>query len=295
MWIRSTSFCVFIALLLCCVICHSLPAEEQETVGKNFSRDQLVAWCIVPFDAAQRSPAERAEMVKSLGLRRVAYDWRAEHVATFEDEIQQYQQHGIEFFAFWSWHDALEPLIRKYDIHPQIWITNPSPEGATQSERVQAAVRQLLPLVERTRKLDCSLGLYNHGGWGGEPENLVAVCRALREQADAAHVGIVYNFHHGHEHIASFAERFALMQPDLLCLNLNGMADADRVRKGQDKILPIGEGEHESGMIQVVLRSGYSGPIGILDHRSAVDARESLQQNLTGLKRILPTIQTNLE
>ena len=39
---------------------------------------------------------------------------------------------------------------------------------------------RLLPLVERTAKMKCKLGLYNHGGWGGEPENLVAVCELLR-------------------------------------------------------------------------------------------------------------------
>ena len=54
--------------------------------------------------------------------------------------------------------------------------------------------------VERTRRLGCPLGLYNHGGWGGEPENLVAVCEFLRRRHDAPHVGSVYNQHHGHDH-----------------------------------------------------------------------------------------------
>jgi hypothetical protein len=39
-----------------------------------FAKPNLVARCIVPFDAKNRSPAERAQMVKRLGLRRVAYD-----------------------------------------------------------------------------------------------------------------------------------------------------------------------------------------------------------------------------
>ncbi|MBO65778.1 MAG: hypothetical protein CL509_05810, partial [Actinobacteria bacterium] len=60
----------------------------------NFAKDKLVAWCIVPFDAKQRGPAERAAMLKRLGLKRVAYDWRAKHVAEFEEEILQYKKHG---------------------------------------------------------------------------------------------------------------------------------------------------------------------------------------------------------
>ena len=45
-----------------------------------FARTNLVAWCIVPFDAKHRGPVERAEMVTKLGFTRVAYDWREQHV-----------------------------------------------------------------------------------------------------------------------------------------------------------------------------------------------------------------------
>lgn len=265
-----------------------LPAEEVAR-PQNFQRENLVAWCIVPFDAKQRGPAERAEMVSELGLKRVAYDWREEHVPTFEEEIQQYQKHGIEFFAFWSWHDNLAPLIEKYDIHPQIWVMIPNSEESDQSAKVAAAARSLLPLAERTKQLGCQLGLYNHGGWGGEPKNMVAVCRELREKHNASHVGIVYNFHHGHEHIADFPTALMLMQPYLLCLNLDGMIDAADVTGLETKILPIGSGKHEAKMIQAVLDSGYSGPIGILDHRPDLDSKEMLESNLKGLDNLFST------
>ena len=57
----------------------------------NLAQENLVAWCIVPFDAKDRGPAERAAMLKRLGLRRVAYDWRDKHVPTFEQEILEYK------------------------------------------------------------------------------------------------------------------------------------------------------------------------------------------------------------
>ena len=78
--------------LLCALI---FPAES----GDNFAKEELVAWCIVPFDAEKRGPAARALMLKRLGLIRVAYDWRAQHVKEFEAEILQYKNHGLEFFA----------------------------------------------------------------------------------------------------------------------------------------------------------------------------------------------------
>jgi len=259
----------------------SLAAEAGDS-AIVFAKDNLVAWCIVPFDATKRGPKERADMLQRLGIKKVAYDWRQEHVATFEEEILAYKERGLEYFAFWSWHPDMSPLVKKHGIKPQIWMTNRSPEAGTQEARVEAAAKQLMPLVDQAKELGCKLGLYNHGGWGGEPRNMVAVCQWLRKNADADHVGIVYNFHHGHGHINDFAESLKVMKPHLLCLNLNGMNDG-----ANPKILPIGQGQHEKRMIQIVLDSGYQGPIGILDHRGTVDAEKSLSQNLEGLKKLL--------
>lgn len=250
--------------------------------GDNLDRDRLVAWCIVPFDARQRGPVERAEMLVRLGLKRVAYDWRAKHVKDFEEEILQYKKHGLEFFAFWSVHEDAFRLFQKHKIHPQVWQTLGNPDAATQEARVEAAARAMLPLVERTRQLGCALGLYNHGGWGGEPANLVAVCKHLRAHHNAGHVGIVYNLHHGHGHIADFEKSLKLMQPHLLCLNLNGMND-----DAKPKILPLGQGRHELALLNTIRQSGYRGAIAILDHRSVIDTEVALRENLDGLKKLL--------
>ncbi|MFP6765009.1 MAG: DUF6797 domain-containing protein, partial [Planctomycetaceae bacterium] len=252
-----------------------------------FARDNLVAWCIVPFDGKKRGPAERAAMCAELGLTKVAYDWRQEHVATFEQEILEYRKHGLEYFAFWDVHDEAFRLFRKYNLHPQIWKMIAAPQGDTQSARVSEAVRQLLPLVERTRTMGSELGLYNHGGWAGEPENMVAVCRSLREKHNAGHVGIVYNMHHAHGHVDDFAEVLELVTPYLLCLNLNGMT-----RNGDQrdrKILPLGEGELDVSLLKTIQASGYHGPVGIIGHTQD-DVAQRLQDNLDGLDWILPQV-----
>ena len=270
-------------LLIASGFCAGPPVAAGEPTDLGlFAKDNLVAWCIVPFDAEKRGPRERAEMLERLGIKKVAYDWRQEHVPTFEEEILQYKKHGLEYFAFWSWHPDMASLIEKHGIRPQIWITVSSPDAPAQEARVEAAAKRLLPLLEQTRKLGCKLGLYNHGGWGGEPANLVAVCKWLHTNVEGDHVGIVYNFHHGHGHIKDFAEAMAAMKPYLLCLNLNGMNDGAR-----PKILPIGAGQHEKVMMQIIRKSGYVGPIGILDHRDDMDAEESLWQNLDGMKKVL--------
>lgn len=267
-----------IALLLTLAFLFALPVTVN--AADPLRPENLVAWCIVPFDASKRTPEARAEMLEELGLKRCAYDWRAEHVPTFEREIQAYQEHGIEFFAFWSVHDEAFRLFEKYDLHPQIWITMPAPESTDSAQQVAEVAAKLTPLAKRTQEQGCKLGLYNHGGWGGEPENMVAVCEALRKEG-FDNVGIVYNFHHGHGHITDFAASLKKMQPYLLCLNLNGMND-----DAQPKILGIGKGQHERAMIRAVLDSGYDGPIGVLDHRDRLDAKESLKENLDGLAAV---------
>ena len=264
------------------VIAGLTRAEPAGRIPDNFSRDKLVAWCVVPFDAAKRGPEERSAMLKRLGIGRLAYDWRGQHVPTFEREILALKKEGIEFFAFWGAHEGMFRLFEKHGIAPQIWQTMRSAGGGSQEEQAEATARKLLPLVKRAGELGCKLGLYNHGGWGGEPANLVAVCRWLRENEGADHVGIVYNLHHGHGHIEDFAGVLAAMKPYLLCLNLNGMNTG-----AKPKILPFGAGEHDGRLLEIVLESGYRGPIGVLDHRGELDAEKSLMENLDGLEKAL--------
>jgi len=262
--------------------------EEGAATPANLSKENLVAWCIVPFDAEKRGPAERAAMLKDLGITRCAYDWRKEHVESFEQEIIEYRKQGIEFFAFWGGHEAAYELFEKYDIHPQIWRTLPAGKGDSQAERVESAAKAMQPLAERAQGLGCKLGLYNHGGWGGEPANMVAVCEKLKAMG-YGNVGIVYNFHHAHGHLADWAESFKAMQPYLLCLNLNGM-----VEKGDTegkKILTLGEGDRELGMLQAVVDSGYNGPVGILDHRAETDSAKTLSENLSGLDQLISALK----
>ena len=261
---------------------------SPETCGQlsPLRQQNLVAWCIVPFDAAQRSPAERAAMLKEIGITRCAYDWRQKHVAEFEQEILEYRKHGIEFFAFWAEHPQAFALFEKYDLHPQIWKMFANPGSGTQQQKVRQATDSLRQIAQRTKDMGCKLGLYNHGGWSGDPRNMVAVCKQLREEG-FDHVGIVYNFHHGHEHIDHWEESFNLMQPYLHCLNLNGMNEG-----AQPKILGVGKGAHEQVMIQHVLQRGYDGPVGILDHRTELDARESLLENLEGVRQLQQEFQS---
>jgi sugar phosphate isomerase/epimerase len=268
-------------VLIACLCANLLLPATPARAGKDiFAHDNLVPWCIVPFDAKKRGPEERAAMLEKLGFKHFAYDWRAEHVPTFAAEIEALKKHGVEFTAFWGAHEEAFKLFEKFGMKPQIWISASSPKALMDEERAKLAAKNLLPLVERTRKLGCPLGIYNHGGWGGEPENMVAVAKLLREQHGAAHVGIIYNLHHGHDHLDRFPTALAAMKPYLLCLNLNGMTKAGD-KRGM-KILPLGQGDLDLQLLKTIRDSGYRGSIGILNH-TGEDAEARLKDNLDGL------------
>jgi len=73
------------------------PAAVQSV----FSRSNLVAWCIVPFDSKKRSPEERAAMLERLGFKLFAYDYRAEHIPTFDAEMEALKRHRVQLLAWW--------------------------------------------------------------------------------------------------------------------------------------------------------------------------------------------------
>ena len=259
---------------------------ESVRADDLFGKANLAAWCIVPFDAKKRSPEQRAKMVAEMGISRIAYDWREEHVPEFEREIIAYQKHGIEFFAFWGQHDEAFQLFRKYKLSPQLWIMI-GEEGETREEKIRNAATKLLPLLKIADELGSRVGIYNHGGWGGEPENMVAVCQYLQKNHATDNIGIVYNLHHGHSHLDRLPAAIKTMKPFLLCLNLNGM-DQGGEEKGR-KILPLGVGTEDVKVLQQIRASGYNGPLGILNHTDE-DAKERLLDNLDGLNWLLPQL-----
>ncbi|MCX7047101.1 MAG: 9-O-acetylesterase, partial [Candidatus Sumerlaeota bacterium] len=72
----------------------------------------------------------------------------------------------------------------------EFWPNNYGPANA---KKVKNASEALLPVLQKAKEIGSKVGIYNHGGWGGEPENMVAVCEYLRKNRSIENVGIVYN------------------------------------------------------------------------------------------------------
>ena len=268
--------------LLAVLLTHAFGAEPPREL---FARENLVAWCIVPFDAKKRGPEERAAMLENMGIRRLAYDYRAEHIATFDAELDALARHHIDLTAWWfptvlnDEAKLILDVIARHGVHPQLWVMGggePVKDDAEQRARVEAEAARIRPIAEAAAKAGCQVALYNHGAWFGEPENQLAII----EQLALPNVGIVYNLHHGHEHLDRFPALLAKMQPHLFALNLNGMT-RDGESTGR-KIMPLGQGDLDLGLLRTIRASGWRGPVGILNHTDE-DAEARLLDNRDGL------------
>lgn len=260
-----------------------------------FARTNLMAWCIVPFDAKKRGPEERAAMMEKLGLRHFAYDYRAEHVPQFDAEIAACRKHGVSLDAWWfptvlnDEARLILDVLKRNQVKAQLWVMGgggPTKTPEEQRARVEAEAKRIRTIAEAAAAIGCTVGLYNHGSWFGEPENQIQIIELLQQQG-IRNVGIVYNLHHGHDHLDRFASLLAKMKPHLFVLNVNGMTRAgDKVGK---KILPLAQGDLDLGLLKIIRDSGWRGSVGILNHTDE-DAEARLLDNVEGLEWLVPQL-----
>jgi sugar phosphate isomerase/epimerase len=255
--------------------------------------DDVYAWCIVPFDNQERSPEQRIDMLKELGINTYAYDWRPKHVPEMVTEFELAQKNNITINAVWMWIDPkvdqvnklsadnekLLEALKKTNLKTTVWMSF-SPEyfkGLSDRESVEKGALMVYYLYERCQKLGCKLALYNHGDWFGQPANQIKIIKLLGRYD----IGLVYSFHHGHQQISDFKEMVEEMEPFLSAVNLNGM------KKGGPQIYPLGQGDDEKQMIEIILASGYKGPFGILGHKEDADVKLILEENLKGYNKLM--------
>ncbi len=256
-----------------------------------FERRNLVAWCIVPFDKMKRSPEQRAAILKELGITQLAYDWRDEHLPTMEEEIRTLKKNNIKLKSVWFWvnggtqrtldpsNDFILKTLKSNDVKTELWLSfnNNFFANLSDDEKLRKAVAAIREINNKAKAIGCSLHLYNHGSWFGEPENQVKIIESLGTKD----IGIVYNFHHARHQTNAFPRLLDVMKPYLTTVNINGM------KEGGPMIMTVGEGDRELQMLKQLKASGYTGSIGILSHVDDEDAKVVLKRNLEGFKKIL--------
>ena len=286
---KKITSCIFVLVFLLSGLVSN--AQKVSETNNIYARKNLIAWCIVPYDIKNRGPVERAEMLNKLGFKMLAYDWREKHIPEFDAELDALKKHNIKLQAFW-YHTGANPesdknlpiilnVLKRHGVKTQIWLMASGIKDLdkmTQEEKVIAIAKPVQYVAEKAEEIGCTVGLYNHGGWYGMPENQLEVIRYLKKP----NIGIVYNFHHAEGDIDRFPKFYPEILPHLFAVNLMGLKKGNPV-----KVVPVGEGDAEAEMISIVRKSKYRGPIGIINEDTAPDAEVGLTMNVDGLKRIL--------
>lgn len=279
----------FVFLLLFVVIFLFSCSNRKKKILKI---NNTYPWCVVAYDSLERTPEERIAMLKELGFDKYAYDWRDKHLDQMEAELRLAQESGLEIISVWLWlnaeRDSLNGLsssnrrifeiLKALKLETTIWLSfsNNFFEGQTQEQSILKASEFIKYIYIKATPLNCKIALYNHRGWFGDLNNQIEIINRLPEHE----LRIVYNFHHGHDYIEDYPQIARKITPYLTAVNLNGMI------KVGPKILPIGAGDYEKEMINLLIDEGFKGPWGILGHIENKDVKLVLEQNIKGLQSL---------
>lgn len=284
----------YLLLVLSVLLTNSCSRKLQGSKTSNdmlFSQNNLLAWCTIPFDSKKRNPEQRATMLKELGFTSFAYDWRTQDLSNMETELATLKKHNIQLKAVWFWvnggkdklldeaNEIILKTLAKTNTKTELWVSFPGRyfEGLPDEQKIQKGVNIIQHIHKRASEIGCTLALYNHEDWFGEPVNEVKIIKA----SGLKNVGIVYNFHHGHNQVNDFDNILKIAKPYLTTVNLNGM-------KGEKfNILTIGDGDRELELLKKLKASGFNGSIGIIGHTENEDVKLVLERNLAGLKKLL--------
>ncbi|WP_299125838.1 hypothetical protein [uncultured Winogradskyella sp.] len=273
-------------IFLLLIQCYSCEKKTDQLVDI----DEVSAWCVKGFDVLDRTPKQRIEMLKEMGFKRYGYNRGKGDISQMIKEFNLAEENNIEINSIFLWLNAKRDSVGKLseenqgllnnlktlEQKPAIWVSfsNNFFENLNESQSLDIAVEMVKFIKIKADEVGCSLALYNHTGWFGNPDNQIKIL----EQVSQDSISIVYNFHHAHEHIDDFRTVVKKIKPYLSYVNLNGMI------KDGPKILTIGKGKSEFEMIKCLKEEGFNGPWGILGHIKTEDVQKVLKRNIDGLK-----------
>ncbi len=281
--------------------------NKQSIQSKSiFRKDNLCAWCIIPYDKLNRNATERAQMLNELGITKLAYDWRTWHLPYLTDEIRTMRIHNIDICSVWFWNEGNDvslldqnnitilETIKNEGLKTNLWVSFPEHffQELSDDEKLTKAVKAISRIHESAAAIGCSISLYNHGGWYGDLENQIKIIKT----SGFEDIGIAYNFFRGVHDPQKFKLLLKNMLPYLKIINLNGLIGDgpetwnDDEALGPPYIVTIGDGDREQEMMKIIQESEYNGLIGILGHTAGEDVKVVLKRNLDGLEKVVNSL-----
>lgn len=226
-------------------------------------------------------------MLKRIGISKIVWDWRDEHLSAFDAELDALRQYQVELAGMWTplpmpafeepdyasrfgiVPTAIKTLIteaarrgHRPDLWTQIGFGQPGAPVRLSAQmhwaEVSRAADHLSGLARLARGHGMCVVPTNHGGWAGEPRTLVDVVSELARRG-LGNVGIGFRLQHAHHLIADLDHHLKTMDEHLVAVMLSG-ADAGAELTGR-VILPFGAGSRDRWVTHALLESGWRGQL----------------------------------
>lgn len=116
--------------------CFVVVPDATSAQSRIWGHDNLFAWTVAPFDANDRTPEQRVQLLAALGFKSYAYSWRERHVPTFDAELAALKRRGIRLLG-WNMlvYEVGDPpaiaaleAIKRHRMHPRLWVMQSFPE-----------------------------------------------------------------------------------------------------------------------------------------------------------------------
>ena len=274
----------------------AVPAADSPADAKRLA-NPFYAYCVGyganPENYSLKSQCELAPIMANLGYAGTAcvgLDWSTELLATLE-------KNGQKLMAVYTplvvdpgargYDPKLRELIPKLKGHGTIvWlVVNTKTLKPSSTAADDRAVELLREIADLARKYDVAISLYPHlGAYAQRIEDVVR----LAGKTDRPNVGVTFNLCHflALDQAKNLETALREARPYLTMVTINGTSGYDpKNRAGWIQLL--GEGTFDvAGVLRILKKIEYRGPIGVQAYGINGDHREILSRTMQAWKKL---------
>jgi len=252
------------------------------------------ALCVGTHDAKKRTPEQQAAMLKQLGYHGMTHLW----LKAVPERLKALDEAGLTLFGVYT-PVSIDPKKRKYDPRlkqvitllkgrdTMIWLSIKGLRPST-PEGDPAAVALLREIADMAQPAGLRVAIYPHtGDWTERVEDAVRVVKKV----DRKNVGVIFNLCHWLKVDGDQTRLEPLLKqamPHLFAVTLNG-ADSGLGRRGTwaRLIQPLDRGSFDVyGLLKMLSKLGYRGPIGLQCYGIRGDARDHLARSIAAWRKL---------
>ena len=267
---------------------HARAGERKHTPTPFY------ALCVGTHDAKKRTPEQQAAMLKELGYHGMTHLW----LKAVPERLKALDEAGLTLFGVYT-PVSIDPKKRKYDPRlkqvitllkgrdTMIWLSIKGLRPST-PEGDPAAVALLREIADMAQPAGLRVAIYPHtGDWTERVEDAVRVVKKV----DRKNVGVIFNLCHWLKVDGDETRLEPLLEqamPHLFAVTLNG-ADSGLGRRGgwARLIQPLDSGSFDVyGLLKMLRKLGYRGPIGLQCYGIRGDARDHLARSIAAWRTL---------